>query len=221
MSTIPPGARDLLATGPLAHVVTLNPDGTPHVSLAWAGLDEDGVGIVWSSFSDQHKLDNLRRDPRISLSFEAPDSGGEPLHPYLVIRGRARIDEGCLTTLRAYQAGLFPMAETRGADKLFWLDPEQRGVLPLEGFHAPRRLLRTVLSDVYTVSVDTDFPAVIAACAQPGRGRDDTWINPQIEALFTALHRDEADLAKNKESGWLEGANIALDQLVAHVKTLK
>jgi leucyl/phenylalanyl-tRNA--protein transferase len=91
--------------------------------------------------------------------------------------------------LRAYQAGLFPMAETRDANKLFWLDPEQRGVLPLDGFHAPRRLLRTVLSDLYAVSADTDFPAVIAACAQPARGRDDTWINPQIEALFTALHR--------------------------------
>ena len=91
--------------------------------------------------------------------------------------------------LRAYQAGLFPMAEKRDAGKLFWLDPEQRGILPLDGFHAPRRLLRTVLSDVYAVTADTDFPAVIAACAAPGKGRDDTWINPQIEALFTALHR--------------------------------
>lgn len=63
MSTIPKGARDFLATGPFAHIVTLNPDGTPHVSLAWAGVDDDG-GIVWSSFSDQRKFDNLRRDPR-------------------------------------------------------------------------------------------------------------------------------------------------------------
>jgi PPOX class probable F420-dependent enzyme len=92
MSTIPQGARDFLAAGPLAHVVTLNPDGTPHVSLAWAGVDGDG--IVWSSFSDQHKLANLRRDPRITLSFEAHESGGEMLHPYLVIRGRATIFPG-------------------------------------------------------------------------------------------------------------------------------
>ncbi len=91
--------------------------------------------------------------------------------------------------LRAYQAGLFPMAETRDADKLFWLDPERRGILPLDAFHAPRRLLRTVLSDAYAVTVDTAFPAVIAACAEPGPGRDETWINPQIEALFTTLHR--------------------------------
>ena len=61
MATIPEGAREFLATGPLAHIVTLNPDGTPHVSLAWAGVDGDG--LIWSSFSDQHKFDNLRRDP--------------------------------------------------------------------------------------------------------------------------------------------------------------
>ena len=93
MATIPKGAREFLATGPLAHVVTLNPDGTPHVSLAWTGVDDDD-GIVWSSFSDQHKFDNLRRDPRIALSFQAHERGGEPLHPYLVIRGRATIEPG-------------------------------------------------------------------------------------------------------------------------------
>jgi len=92
MATIPDGAREFLATGPLAHVITLNPDGTPHVSLAWAGFDGDQ--IVWSSFFDQHKLDNLRRDPRITLSFQAHESGGERLHPYLVISGRAHISEG-------------------------------------------------------------------------------------------------------------------------------
>ena len=92
MATIPAGARAFLEQGALAHVVTLDPDGTPHVTLAWAGADADGV--VWSSFSDQHKLANLRRDPRITLSFEAHESGGEPLHPYLVIRGRATVVEG-------------------------------------------------------------------------------------------------------------------------------
>lgn len=92
MATISQGARDFLATGPLAHIVTLNPDGSPHVSLAWAGVDGDG--IIWSTFSDQHKMDNLRRDPRITLSFQAKESGGERLHPYLVIRGRATIEPG-------------------------------------------------------------------------------------------------------------------------------
>jgi leucyl/phenylalanyl-tRNA--protein transferase len=91
--------------------------------------------------------------------------------------------------MRAYRAGLFPMAESRGADRLFWLDPEQRGILPLDGFHLPRRLLRTVLSGPYTVTVDTAFPQVIAACAAPVPGREDSWINPEIELLFTSLYR--------------------------------
>jgi PPOX class probable F420-dependent enzyme len=92
MATIPKGAREFLATGPLAHIVTLNPDGTPHVTLAWAGVDGDG--LIWSSFSDQHKFDNLRRDSRITLSFQAHESGGEGLRPYLVIRGTATIEPG-------------------------------------------------------------------------------------------------------------------------------
>ena len=92
MATIPDGAREFLEQGALAHVVTLDPDGSPHVTLAWAGVDDGGV--VWSSFSDQRKLENLRRDQRITLSFQAHESGGEPLHPYLVIRGRARVTEG-------------------------------------------------------------------------------------------------------------------------------
>ena len=92
MAQLPPGAREFLKQGALAHIVTLEPDGSPHVSLAWAGADGDE--IVWSTFFDQHKLDNLRRDPRIALSFEAHGSGGERLQPYLVINGRARIEEG-------------------------------------------------------------------------------------------------------------------------------
>jgi len=91
--------------------------------------------------------------------------------------------------LRAYQAGVFPMAETRDADRLFWLDPEQRGIMPLDGFHLSRRLLRTVVSGAFKVTVDTDFPATIAACAQPRAESRETWINADIERLFTALHR--------------------------------
>jgi leucyl/phenylalanyl-tRNA--protein transferase len=91
--------------------------------------------------------------------------------------------------LRAYRHGLFPMAETRRGDRLYWLDPEKRGILPLDGFHLPRRLARTVLSDAFTVTVDRDFTGTIAGCAEPMPGRDDTWINPQIERLFAELHR--------------------------------
>jgi PPOX class probable F420-dependent enzyme len=86
--------RAFLATGPLAHVVTLDPDGTPFVTLAWAGID--GNEIVFATFfgTDQRKLRNLRRDPRVSLSFQAKDHTGEGLHPYLVVRGTAKITEG-------------------------------------------------------------------------------------------------------------------------------
>ena len=91
--------------------------------------------------------------------------------------------------LRAYRHGLFPMAETRRGDRLYWLDPERRGVLPLERFHLPRRLRRTILSGEFEVAADRDFPATIAGCAASAPGREDTWINPQIEALFIELHR--------------------------------
>jgi leucyl/phenylalanyl-tRNA--protein transferase len=91
--------------------------------------------------------------------------------------------------LRAYRAGLFPMAEARDTDRIFWLDPEWRGVLPLDGFHLGKRLARTVRTTPFHVTADRDFAGVIAGCAEPAPGREDTWINPEIEALFTALHR--------------------------------
>jgi leucyl/phenylalanyl-tRNA--protein transferase len=90
--------------------------------------------------------------------------------------------------LRAYRAGLFPMAASRQGSKLHWLDPERRGIMPLDRFHLPKRLARTALSGPFEVTIDHDFPATIAACATPMEGRDDTWINPQIETLFTELH---------------------------------
>ena len=90
--------------------------------------------------------------------------------------------------LRAYRAGLFPMAETRRGEKLYWLDPEQRGVLPLDRFHLPRRLARTVRAGAFEVAVDRDFAATVRGCAAPAPGREDTWINHDIERLFLALH---------------------------------
>ena len=108
--------------------------------------------------------------------------------------------------LRAYRAGLFPMAETRKGDRLYWLDPEKRGVLPLEGFHLPRRLARTVLSNSFAVTVDQDFAGTIAGCASPAPGRDDTWINPQIERLFSELYRlGHAHSVESRQGGQLVG----------------
>jgi leucyl/phenylalanyl-tRNA--protein transferase len=104
--------------------------------------------------------------------------------------------------LRAYRHGLFPMAEGRAGDKLYWLDPIKRGVLPLDSFHLSRRLLRTVVSGPFIVTADRDFHAAIKGCATPQPGRADTWINPEIERLFVRLY--DMGYAHSVET-WLDG----------------
>jgi PPOX class probable F420-dependent enzyme len=88
MVAIPDSVREFLKTGPLAHVVTLDPDGSPHVTLAWAGFDGDDLVFATFFATDQRKYRNLRRDPRIAMSFQANEHTGEGLHPYLVVNGR-------------------------------------------------------------------------------------------------------------------------------------
>jgi leucyl/phenylalanyl-tRNA--protein transferase len=90
--------------------------------------------------------------------------------------------------LRAYAEGLFPMAERRGDPTLYWVSPEKRGIIPLNFFHVPHRLARTVRSGRFTVTADRAFPEVMQACAAPAPGRDETWINSEILRLYTALH---------------------------------
>jgi leucyl/phenylalanyl-tRNA--protein transferase len=107
--------------------------------------------------------------------------------------------------LRAYRVGLFPMAETRRGQRLYWLDPEQRGILPLDGFHLPRRLLRTVLSGPFEITANRAFSQVIAGCAAAAPGREDTWINTDIERLFYELHRQGH--AHSVET-WLDGVLV-------------
>lgn len=92
------------------------------------------------------------------------------------------------TLLRAYSVGLFPMAENRDDDTLYWIDPEKRGVLPLDGFHLSRRLRRTLRSGIFEVRCDTAFERVIHACAEPAPDRDETWINDEIIELYSELH---------------------------------
>ncbi len=89
--------------------------------------------------------------------------------------------------LRAYAAGIFPMSEDAEDPGLFWVEPQQRGVIPLDAVHVPRRLARTVRQDVFEIRVDTDFDAVIAGCAASAEGRDRTWINRRIRTLYGAL----------------------------------
>lgn len=89
--------------------------------------------------------------------------------------------------IACYETGVFPMSEARDDPRVFLVEPEQRGVIPLDRFHLPRRLARTVRAEPYEVRIDTAFAGVLAACARTRPGRDETWINGQIEALYQAL----------------------------------
>jgi leucyl/phenylalanyl-tRNA--protein transferase len=99
--------------------------------------------------------------------------------------GRIEITPDIL--LKAYAAGIFPMAEDAEDPSLFWIEPQERGVIPLDGFHLSRRLARTLRTETFEVRVDHDFDAVIAGCAEPGPDRDKTWINERIRRLYGEL----------------------------------
>ncbi len=90
--------------------------------------------------------------------------------------------------LKAYACGIFPMAESVDDPGLFWVEPELRGILPLEEFHLPKRLSRTIRQGVFNVIVDTAFSEVIARCAEATNERKETWINQRIVDLYTELH---------------------------------
>jgi leucyl/phenylalanyl-tRNA--protein transferase len=90
--------------------------------------------------------------------------------------------------LRAYAEGVFPMAERRDDPDLYWVSPEQRGIIPLDAFHVPRRLARTVRSDRFTVTSDIAFVDVMKACSERAPDREQSWINAEIIRLYTALH---------------------------------
>jgi leucyl/phenylalanyl-tRNA---protein transferase len=89
--------------------------------------------------------------------------------------------------LKAYSCGIFPMAESADDPALYWIEPQQRGVLPLDGLHIPRRLLRTVRTTPFKVKVDSDYDGVIDGCAAPRAGRMSTWINTRIRSLYREL----------------------------------
>jgi leucyl/phenylalanyl-tRNA--protein transferase len=104
-------------------------------------------------------------------------------------RESALVDITPEVLLKAYACGIFPMAESADDPSLYWIEPERRGVIPLEGFHIPRRLARTVRADRFNIEVDRDFEAVIDACAAPAPGRGKTWINARIRRLYGELFR--------------------------------
>jgi leucyl/phenylalanyl-tRNA---protein transferase len=104
--------------------------------------------------------------------------------------------------LQAYAAGVFPMAESADDPALYWVEPDERGVIPLDGFHMSRSLKKRVKQQPYAIRIDTAFNAVIAQCAAQTETRKETWINKRITTLYSQLHK--MGCAHSVES-WLNG----------------
>lgn len=104
-----------------------------------------------------------------------------------MVRTRERPEITPDILLRAYSIGLFPMAESGDDPNLFWVDPEERGIFPLDGLVISRSLAKTVRSDRFEVRVNTDYDGIIDGCAASAPGREGTWINSRIRRLYRAL----------------------------------
>ena len=108
--------------------------------------------------------------------------------------------------LQAYAVGVFPMAEGRNDPRLFFVDPDNRGILPLDRFHIPKSLRKTVRQRRFEVVWDHDFEGTIDGCAAATRRRPDTWINPEIRRLYLALYaRGHAHSVESWKDGKLVG----------------
>ena len=101
----------------------------------------------------------------------------------------SKIELNPVVLLRAYAVGIFPMAESAVDDRLAWFDPDPRGILPLDAFHVPQRLARTIKAKRYSVTADADFASVIAGCGEATNDRPKTWINSRIAELCIELHQ--------------------------------
>lgn len=102
--------------------------------------------------------------------------------------------------LNAYSQGIFPMADHDGV--IYWYDPDPRAIIPLDKFHIPRSLARRIRRGGFEVRYDTAFRAVMAACAEPGPGRESTWISPELIDVYGELH--DLGFAHSVEI-WIEG----------------
>ena len=109
---------------------------------------------------------------------------------------------GAEDLIECYARGVFPMAEGRDDPRIYLLDPDERGVLPLEGFHIPRTLRKAVRQDTFDIRFDTAFEAVVAGCAEPTPGREETWINDGILSHYRELF--QLGFAHSVES-WQDG----------------
>jgi leucyl/phenylalanyl-tRNA--protein transferase len=109
--------------------------------------------------------------------------------------------------LRAYAAGVFPMAESAESDAIHWVDPRRRGILPLDGFHISRSLAKDIRRGGFDICADRDFAGVVAGCAD----RETTWINAEILALYLDLHRmGHAHSLEMWENGALVGGTYGV-----------
>ena len=121
-------------------------------------------------------------------------------------RESALVDITPEVLLKAYACGIFPMAESAEDPALYWIEPERRGIIPLDRFHLSSRLARTVRSDRFTVAVDRDFDAVLDGCSEPMPGRTRTWINGRIRNLYRKLYeRGDCHTVEAYEDGELVG----------------
>ena len=91
--------------------------------------------------------------------------------------------------LAAYANGIFPMAESAQSKEIFWVNPEWRGIIPLDAFHIPRRLKRTVRQDIFSVRINERFTDVMKLCGESTEARKETWINAEILNLYGELHK--------------------------------
>jgi leucyl/phenylalanyl-tRNA---protein transferase len=121
-------------------------------------------------------------------------------------RESALVDITPEVLLKAYACGIFPMAESAEDPALYWIEPERRGIIPLDRFHVPSRLARTVRSDRFAVTVDRDFDGVLDGCSRPMPGRTRTWINGRIRNLYRKLYeRGDCHTVEVYEDGELVG----------------
>jgi leucyl/phenylalanyl-tRNA--protein transferase len=118
--------------------------------------------------------------------------------------------------IKAYRAGIFPMSESADSKDIFWVDPDNRGVIPLDQFHLSHRFRKTLRHHPYEIRHNTAFEQVLALCAQERPGREQTWISPKIKALYLTLFRlgfshslEVWDKQKNELVGGLYGVMIA------------
>jgi len=103
-------------------------------------------------------------------------------------RDSALVDITPEVLLKAYACGIFPMADSADDPTIFWNEPEFRGIIPLDRFHIPARLARTVRAEAFTIRIDHDFDGVLDGCAEPQPGRARTWINKRIRTLYRKLY---------------------------------